>query len=166
MYCRALSSRLDGMTVSRCSNIRRSMAASTRSLFRARSRCRRPGFYFALRASAANSLPIGAMNRVAGRSGVRAAFGMLSSALMKPRHTCVLCRARHKAHSLEIMCPTSEVHELVIVCDAVVQLITVGHQHSAWLHTRIEPLGVLRASPRRVRQLRTGSPESFGCTQR
>ncbi|WP_415750319.1 MULTISPECIES: hypothetical protein [unclassified Burkholderia] len=37
------------------------------------------GFHFALRASAANSLPISPTKRVASRSGVRAPFGTDSS---------------------------------------------------------------------------------------
>jgi len=41
------------------------------------------------------------MNRVAGWSGDRAAFGIDSSALMSGRRACALCGAPHKAHYLE-----------------------------------------------------------------
>lgn len=47
-------------------------------------------------------------------------------------------------------------HELVIVRDAVVQLVAVGHQHGAVLRTRIETLRVLRTASRRIREHSNG----------
>jgi hypothetical protein len=62
-----LPSRLFGTTPGDCSSTSAWMASSTRALYRRRNRCRRCAIHVALRASAANSLPINLMKRDASR---------------------------------------------------------------------------------------------------